>query len=147
MPSLWRWPHVPCLSQCCNRLNTAQAAPLSPAEARSRGLKHYRRKPCKYGHDSLRDLKGNCLRCREFESLQRASENRANGLILNHSRNKAGPARSSQTQQHNKYIFHRNLPSSTYRRTVRQAHRPNIRARKGVPNAPVAIMPQQWLHG
>ena len=52
--------------------------PLSPAEARRRGLKHYRSKSCKYGHDSLRDLKGNCLRCRELESLQRASENRAN---------------------------------------------------------------------
>ena len=51
--------------------------PLSPAEARRRGLKHYRSKPCKYGHDSLRDLKGNCLRCRELERLQRASENRA----------------------------------------------------------------------
>ena len=43
--------------------------PLSPAEARRRGLKFYRGKPCKYGHDSLRDLKSNCLRCRELEKL------------------------------------------------------------------------------
>ena len=48
--------------------------PLSPAEARRRGLKFYRGKPCKYGHDSLRDLKSNCLRCRELEKLKKASE-------------------------------------------------------------------------
>ena len=48
--------------------------PLSPAEARRRGLKFYRGKPCKFGHNSLRDLKSNCLRCREIEKLKRASE-------------------------------------------------------------------------
>lgn len=49
-------------------------APLSPAEARRRGLACYRGKPCKYGHDSLRDLNSNCLRCRELERMQRASQ-------------------------------------------------------------------------
>ena len=48
--------------------------PLSVAEAKRRGLKYYRGKPCKYGHNSLRDLNSNCLRCRELEKLKRASE-------------------------------------------------------------------------
>ena len=48
--------------------------PLSPAEARRRGLTYYKGGPCKYGHDSLRDLKSNCLRCRELEKLRRAAE-------------------------------------------------------------------------
>lgn len=49
-------------------------APLSPAEARRRGLSYYRGKPYKYGHDSMRDLNSNCLRCRELERLKRASQ-------------------------------------------------------------------------
>ena len=51
--------------------------PLSAAEARRRGLKFYRGTRCKYGHDSLRDLKSNCLRCRELEKLKKASINRS----------------------------------------------------------------------
>ena len=47
--------------------------PLSPAEAKRRGLKYYRGKPCKHGHDSLRDLNSNCLRCREIERMARMS--------------------------------------------------------------------------
>ena len=47
--------------------------PLSPAEAKRRGLKYYRGKPCKYGHDSLRDLNSNCLRCREIERMAKTS--------------------------------------------------------------------------
>ena len=41
--------------------------PLSPAEARRRNIKFYKGKTCKYGHQSLRDLKGNCLACRKLE--------------------------------------------------------------------------------
>ena len=41
--------------------------PLSPAEARRRNIKFYKGRMCKYGHDSLRDLKGNCLACRKLE--------------------------------------------------------------------------------
>ena len=48
--------------------------PLSPAEARRRGLSYYRGKSCKYGHDSLRDLNSNCMRCRELERLKRVSQ-------------------------------------------------------------------------
>ena len=48
--------------------------PLSPAEARRRNLKYYKSKPCKYGHDSLRDLKSNCLKCREIENARLRSE-------------------------------------------------------------------------
>jgi hypothetical protein len=51
--------------------------PLSAAEARRRGLKFYRGTRCNYGHDSLRDLKSNCLRCRELEKLKKASINRS----------------------------------------------------------------------
>ena len=50
--------------------------PISPAEARRRNIKFYKGRVCKYGHDSLRDLKGNCLACRKLEySRQRDKTN------------------------------------------------------------------------
>ena len=51
--------------------------PLSPAEARRRNIKFYKGRKCKYGHDSLRDLKGNCLACRKLEySRQKQKTNK-----------------------------------------------------------------------
>ena len=51
--------------------------PLSPAEARRRNIKFYKGRTCKYGHQSLRDLKGNCLACRKLEySRQRNKANK-----------------------------------------------------------------------
>jgi curved DNA-binding protein CbpA len=48
--------------------------PTSPSEATRRGLNYYAGRSCKYGHASLRDLKGNCLKCRELEKMKRQSE-------------------------------------------------------------------------
>ncbi|MCP9903542.1 J domain-containing protein [Cyanobium sp. BA5m-10] len=51
--------------------------PINPSEARRRGLNYYAGSACKYGHASLRDLKGNCLKCRELEKMKRQSEKRS----------------------------------------------------------------------
>ena len=89
--------------------------PLSPAEARRRNLKYYKSKPCKYGHDSLRDLKSNCLKCREIESARLRCERLAKRNKERNSQEKTTQKKTTQkktTQKKtNNNKAHQNSPT------------------------------------
>jgi len=84
--------------------------PLSPAEARRRNLKYYKSKPCKYGHDSLRDLKSNCLKCREIESARLRCERLAKRNKERNSQEKTTQKKTTQKKTNNNKA-HQNSPT------------------------------------